>query len=147
MGVYKQFKTNKHLENNGVTLQIGDSEFRVRRAGGGNRAYATTFAEKTKPFQRQVQLGTLPEDKALEIMLETYWESVMLGWENVTDEDDNPLEYTKENFKKVMSDLPELWATLRDEAAEARNFQDQQVKEGGEQLGKSSSGTSSGANE
>src|SRR5687768_6541126 len=105
--LYKQFKANKDLETKGVCLEIGDSRFYVRRAGGGKRAFATTFAEKTKPFQRQVQLGTLPEDKALDIMLDTYWDAVMLNWENVADENDNPLEYNKENFKKVMRDLPE----------------------------------------
>src|SRR5688572_30236268 len=86
MGTYKQFQTNKKLETEGVILQIGDMSFHVRRAGGGNRKFATTFAEKTKPFQRQVSLGTLPEEKALDIMLETYWDAVMIGWDNVTDE-------------------------------------------------------------
>ena len=144
MTTYSQFKTNRELETKGVILQIGDSDFHVRRAGGGNRAYSTTFAEKTKPFQRQISLGTLPDEKALDIMLETYWDSVMLGWSNVTDEEGNVLEYTKENFKKVMTDLPELWNALRDEAGEARNFQDEQAKTDGEQLGKSLSGSSSG---
>lgn len=135
--LYQAFKTDTNLEVQGVTLDFGVAKFKVRRAGGSNRAYATVFSNKSKPHIRKINTGTLDEDTGLQILLDTYFEAVVLGWEGVTDENGEPLEYNRENFHKVMRDLPDLWMTIRTECDNMRNFQHEEAKVDGESLGKS----------
>jgi hypothetical protein len=134
--LYDAFGTVKKYEAEGVTLDFGVAKFRVRRAGGSNRQFMTTLAAKLRPHRRAIDAGTLPDDVAKEMQMEVYFETVVVGWEDVTDEAGNVLEYSLVNFKKVMTDLPDLWDTLRTEADNMKNFQAAEAAVDGVQLGK-----------
>lgn len=136
-GLYKAFGTVKEYETEGVTLDFGVAKFKVRRAGGSNRKFLTTLAAKLKPHRRALDAGVLSEDVANNLQMEVYFETVVIGWEGVTDEDGNALDYTLANFKKVMTDLPDLWLAVRNEADNLRNFQNVEASVDGETLGKS----------
>jgi hypothetical protein len=140
-GIYKAFSTNKGLENEGVILDFGVCKFKVRRAGGSNRRFATVFSAKTKPFQRAISAGTLPDETGRRLVLETYFETVVISWHGVTDQQGTVLEYTLQNFVQVMTDLPDLWNRLREECDNMRNFQDDELEEEVEKLGESLSGS------
>ena len=135
--LHAAFGTVKEYETNGVVLDFGVAKIKVRRAGGANRLYASVFSAKMRPHRRAIDAGTLPDDTARDLLLETYFEAVVVSWEGVTDEDGNVREYTLENFKKTMIELPDLWATIRVESDNIKNFQAAQVKADGEALGKS----------
>lgn len=135
--LYEAFATVQEYEQSGVTLDFGVAKFRVRRAGGSNREFATTLAAKLRPHRRAIDAGTLSDEVAKEIQMEVYFKTVIIGWEGVTDREGNALEYNFDNFRKVMMDLPDLWNTLRDEADNMKNFQAATAKADGEALGKS----------
>lgn len=135
--LYALFETDKELEANGIDLKFGDSTFRCKRAGGSNRKFETAFNEKTRAFQTKMQLASLSEEQSDKLLMEVYFEAVVLGWEDVTDREGNNLEFTLENFQKVMTDLPEVWRNLRSAAANVDNFLVQQTKEAAEQMGNS----------
>lgn len=135
--LYAAFGTVKEYETNGVVLDFGVCKFKIRRSGGANRLYATAFSAKMRPHRRAIDAGTLTDDAALDLLLEVYFEAVIVSWENVTDEEGNVLDLNLGNFKKVMRDLPDLWNTLRAESDNIKNFQAIQVREDGEALGKS----------
>lgn len=135
--LYSLFETDKQLEQNGIVLQFGDSKFQCRRAGGSNRAFDTAFNEKMRAFQTKMQLASLSEEQSDKLLKEVYFESVVMGWEDVTDRNGNDLEYTLENFMTIMTDLPDLWRSLRTACANMDSFLVQQKKAAVEQLGNS----------
>ena len=134
--LYEAFGTVKEYETEGVTLDFGVAQFKVRRAGGSNRRFLTMLSSKLRPHRRAIEAGTLSDDVANDMQMEVYFDTVITGWEGVTDEQGTPLEYTLPNFKKVMLDLPDLWDTLRAEADNIKNFQMAEAKADGETLGK-----------
>ncbi len=134
--LYRAFGTVKEYETEGVTLDFGVAKFKIRRAGGSNRRFLAALAAKLKPHRRAIDAGVLPDDVAAALQMEIYFETVVIGWEGVTDENGTPLAYNLENFKKVMTDLPDLWLTLRTEADNLKNFQAAEAATDGEALGK-----------
>lgn len=121
-GPYSVFKTDKTLEREGIVLDYGDFKIKIARAGGANIAFQRALAEKVRPYRRQIDAGTLPDDVAEKLFLEVYAESVVLGWEGVTDENGEPLPFTKENAVKLFSDLPDLFRDVQNQAASIANF-------------------------
>lgn len=133
--LYSAFGTDKDLESNGVVLDFGVVKVKVRRAGGSNRAFVSALSAKMRPHRRSLENNTMSEELALSLQLDVYFDTVVVGWEGVTDRGGNPLPYTRENFKAVMADLPDFWAAVRNEADNMRNFQREQAAEDGKQLG------------
>lgn len=135
--LYNAFGTVKQYEEEGVTIDLGVAKFKIRRAGGGNRRYGVAMAAKLRPHRRALDAGVLSEDVSKQILLEVYFETVVISWEGVTDENGNPLEYNFENFKKVMNDLPDLWLVIIREAETLKNFQAEEANADGQTLGNS----------
>lgn len=135
--LYSAFGTVKQYEEEGVTLDLGVAKFKIRRSGGGNRRYAIVLASKLRPHRRALDAGVLSEEISKNIMMETYFETVVIDWDGVTDESGNVLAYNLENFKKVMSDLPDLWSLIMRESDNIRNFQAEEASEDGQRLGNS----------
>lgn len=133
--LYAQYKTNKNLETEGVVLDFGGPKFKVRRAGGSNRKYAAVFNAKMRPHAQALARGALGEEKGRDLLIDIFFDAVMLDWQNVTDENGEPMEYNRANFTKLMKDLPDFWATLREETQEIKNFQDEQDDEDAAALG------------
>src|SRR6185369_3268373 len=134
--LYQQFGTNVNYETEGVVLDFGVSKFKVRRAGGSNRRFASVFSRLTKPYARAIQAGTMDPDKSKHLLMKVYFEAVLIEWDNVRDRDGNVMQFCKDNFIKLMSDLPDFWEAFRTACEDMRNFQDAQVEEDGEALGK-----------
>jgi len=121
-GPYSVFRTDKALEKEGIVLDYGDFKIKVARAGGANAAFQKALAAKVRPYKRQLDAGTIPDDVAEKLFLDVYAESVVLGWEGVTDENGKPLPFSKENAVKLFSDLPDLFRDVQSQAASISNF-------------------------
>ena len=63
-----------------------------------------------KPYQRRI--STMTPAQRLPLLAEIYAESVLVKWENVTDENGNELEFNKENAVKILLDLPDMFDRL-----------------------------------
>lgn len=146
MNLYEKFATNEDAERTGIVLDLGEGvTITVRRAGGRNAAYQRVLEAKVKPYRRQIDLGTLDPELNRRLIIEAYAEAVVLGWSGVTDRAGKALAFSRDNFIKVMSDLPDLFGVIVDEAGRAANFRAAEIEETAAVLGKGSSGTSSGA--
>lgn len=128
MSLYKQFKTDKNVEKEGIVLNYGknskgaDIEIRIARAGGANVQYAKLLEVKTKPYRRQIQNETLDNDVAEKITKEVYAKAVVLGWSGVEDENGKEMEFSFENCMKLFDDLPDLWADIQQQSTKAALF-------------------------
>lgn len=126
--LYKLFKTDEKSEQEGITVEYmveADQppvRIRIARAGGSNSRYARVFEAKVKPYRRQLAAGTLDEQTSRRLYAEVYADSVVLGWENLTDDKDQPIPFNRENCVKILMDLPELADELRTQATRIAPF-------------------------
>ncbi len=121
--IYRKFKTDSTVETEGVVLDYGDGvRIRVARAGGANKAYLKAIERLSRKYRRQIQLDVLDEETARRLLREIYAETVVLGWEGVTDEAGEPMPFTRENCVKLLTDLPDLFADVQAQAANAALF-------------------------
>jgi len=123
VGLYKQFKTDKNLEKDGIILDYGEAgRIRIARAGGNNERFKRYTEAQLKPYTRQISAGTMDEKLATKISADIYAKTIILGWEEVTGEDGKPLEFTVENVTKVLLDLPDLFSDIQKAASDATLF-------------------------
>ena len=128
MSLYKQFKTDKNVEKEGIVLNYGknskgeDIEIRIARAGGANVQYAKLLEAKTKPYRRQIQNETLDNEVAEKITKEVYAKAVVLGWTGVEDENGKEMEFSFENCMKLFDDLPDLWTDIQQQSTKSALF-------------------------
>lgn len=129
--LYKTFKTNPDLEKAGILIQYGTNShgeaiaFRIARSGASNAAQMRLLDAKLKPYRRQIQADVMDNDVAKQIMLETFVSTVLLGWEGVEDENDQPLPFTKDNAIKLFTDLPDLFQDLQEQSGKLALFRDE----------------------
>lgn len=126
--LYKQFTTDGELEKNGVLLEYGFNSknlpitIRIARAGGANTQYAKRMEIKVKPFRRQIQTETIEKNQLDKLIRDVFCETVVLGWENVEDENGNDLPFSLEAAIKLFTDLPDLFADVQEQASKASLF-------------------------
>lgn len=120
---YDFFGTNKELESGkGVTLEYPGFSITIHRAGGGNKKFSQVLAAKMRPHRQRFERGLLDDETSHKILLETYAESVVVGWNGVTDADGNPLEFNTANCIKLFTDLPDLFDDVKDQANKVSVF-------------------------
>lgn len=143
MSLYKTFATDESAEQDGITVDYGDTRFLIARAGGANHKFKKVFSSKIKPYRRQIDQGTMSDDAALKMLAQAYAESVVLTWQSKTvdekgkevwldtieDANGEPLKFSVKNCTQVLLDLPELFTDLQTMAGQAANFKQDEVLE------------------
>jgi hypothetical protein len=128
MSLYSQFKTDENVEKNGVILDYGPNskglpmQIRIARAGGTNIAFSKAFERHTKPYRRMFQTGTIDETLSQQVMREIYVDSVILGWENMEDENNEDLSFNADYVRKFLTDLPELLSDIIEQSKSVALF-------------------------
>lgn len=138
-GLYKAFKTDSKAEQSGAPVAFPDAAnsdgtiptFYVRHNGSKyTTQYHSAIDAAYKPFKRRVESGD--EDAKLKWIEKTndlFCDYVISGWENVLDENDQPLEFTKENVRSLMRALPVLLGRLVSASVEFDRFREEDLKD------------------
>lgn len=128
-GLFKQFKTDGNVEKEGLWLEYGTADgsgqpirILIARAGGANVAFQKAFERHSKPFKRLIQIGQMEDEQSKRMMRNVYADSVIKGWENVEDENDQPLEFNRENVIHVLTELPDLFVDIVEQANKGALF-------------------------
>ena len=137
MSLNKQFATNTDKEIEGIEVQMTEAEnedgsiptFVVSRMGKSNKRYSKALEAATRPYRRQIELGTMNNDKAEEIFMGVFVDTVLKGWKNVRDESGAELPFNKQSATKLFKDLPEVYERLQEEAKLSANFRDAALEE------------------
>jgi len=137
MSLFKQFATDSKKEIDGIEVKFYEAEnddgsiptFIVSRMGKSNKRYAKALEQATRPHRRQIALETFSNEKGEEIILNVFAETVVIGWSNVLDRNGIVIEYSKENAVKLLTELPELYARLQEEASLVVNFRNEMLEE------------------
>ena len=123
MNPYQMFQTNAAAETDqGIVLDYGSFSLRIVRAGGANKRYGQELTRRLKPHRRQIDNDTLDNAVAEKIMAELYADTVLIGWDGVTDATGAPLPFGKANVVKLFTDLPDLFRDVQEQAAKVGNF-------------------------
>ena len=132
--MYELFRSDKKAEKDGIALDYGEFRITIARAGGANKRFSQLLNLKSKPFQRQIQLDQLDNDKAIEILMDVYSACVVKDWEILQEDGtwvsgiedpeggDALLEVNPANIFDVFKALPDLFADVREQAEKGALF-------------------------
>ena len=129
--IYDLFATDPKAEAEaGLVLEYGSfGRITIRRAGGANKAFARALESKLRPYRRQMQAGTLDETLAERLLAEVYAETVLLGWENIHGRDGQDIAFSHRAAAQLLTDLPELFRDVQEQAQKAANFRAAELAE------------------
>ncbi|MCI0418642.1 MAG: hypothetical protein L0312_05375 [Acidobacteria bacterium] len=128
--LFEQFKTNESFETTGVVLDYGDGgRIRIARAGGANKKYLRATEKLSRQYRNQIRMGTFSGDLANKVMQEVFADTVVLGWEGVTDADGTNIPFSRENCMRLFRDLPALWDDVQEQAASVAIFREAELDE------------------
>lgn len=136
---YDLFKTDEKMEaEEGVTLDYGDFKIQITRAGGGNKKYSKLLNKKLRPFKRRLETDTMEEEMARKIMVETFANSIIIGWESknaegefeigIHDENSEIVEYNKANVIATLNNLPDLFRDIQIQADKVSLFRAEELE-------------------
>ena len=129
--IYEMFATDLKAETDGFVHRVSDKiSFTLARAGGANARFSKAMEVKTRPYRRQIAEDTMDIALANTLLIEAFAETVVLGWEGITDkETGEEIPCTPEAAVKLLTALPDLFNELREAAAKQSNFRVAEVLE------------------
>lgn len=126
--LYKNFATDKNAEVEGVWIEEVANEdgtiprFKIARMSQSNPNYTKALKRRTQPVQRLIDIGTLPPEQNRKLFLEVFLDAILLVWENVQDRDGTPMEFNRDNARRLYEDLPDLALHHQIAAQDASRF-------------------------
>lgn len=122
ISAYDQFESDNDLELSGVWCPVGTMQFKLARAGGENENFVKLASKKFKPFQAAIAADAMPKELATELVLDVFIETILMDWKDVYDRDGTLLVFSKDAAKKLLTDLPNLFVALQQDAQKVANF-------------------------
>ena len=124
--ILTQDKTMKLTPINGNTETEG-SEFIYRGnkllvARAGNTKFKKLFRELLKPFKEEFDSGRMSEEQSNEIMIECISQTVLVGWEEITDVTGENHEYSHAKAKELLNDDRDVYDSVIDFSDNIENY-------------------------
>lgn len=142
MSLTSQFYTDAKKEIEGIEIRLPENDdgtvptFVLSRMGKQNKRYTKLVEVRIKPHRRAMDLGTMNNEIAEEIINEVFAETVVKGWSNVklsdvtgNKSDTGDADFSKSNAVALFKRLPELCDYLQKQAQDASNFRDEALEE------------------
>lgn len=140
MSLFEQFATNRKAEVEGVEVTFGGTNedgsvptFRIARMGKANKRYQKMLEAETKPHLYAIRTDNLSPELDEAITKKVFIATVLLGWKNLIEPKifgtDAPATFNAENADKLFTALPELYATLKEQAQKMSLFREAEVEQ------------------
>lgn len=123
LNLFAEFAVNETKESDGVWVEYGDVKFLI--AMSGNRKYREKFLKLYKPHERLLQgKSKAAEAKSAEIMAEVMSTTILLSWTGklIVEKDGQPVEYSVENARKALQNLPRFRALITEFSEDFKLF-------------------------
>lgn len=133
--LFKQFKMDQKKEDEGVTIEYGANEdgtiptFYLYHRSGSNQRYTKALDRFSAPHKRLIDLGMLDEKTSNKIMLNTFCDSLLKGWDNVYNEKNELIPFSAGNAFQLLTQLPELYNDLFEQSGKASMFRAESVEQ------------------
>lgn len=127
---FSKLKTDENLENEGTWVDY-ESTFRVKIARIGCRRYKEYMMKAGKPHMRSLKRGEIDNDLADDILRKAIAETILLDWEGLYDDNDNPIPFSKENALTCLNESTDFYLEIFAMAQDRENFKikDQAIAE------------------
>lgn len=126
---YDVFKTSSVNEEKGVALDYGEFAIVIKRAGPSNKKYVQMMTAINDKHGRAIRLGSIDEEELEKQIIEVFAKTIVVDWREVTDAEGNPLPFSVDNCIKLLTDLPDLFADIRNQAASFETFREEEIEE------------------
>lgn len=133
-GLFKAYKTDASKEVSGVRIEFAEAQnddgtiptFILSRLGKSNTAYTKAMEAETRPYRRQMELGTMKNEVAEELFKKVFVNTVLKGWENVQDEDGKEIPFSPANALNLINapGMGDFYERLQTEANLSANFRE-----------------------
>lgn len=117
-GPYRQWLTDKELEQRGVWLEYDDYRIRIARAGGANKPFLRAAEEFRRKHKHELRWDLMKTEEQNEEAIKIYARTIVLDWEGVVDQHGEPMPLTYENIVKLFTDLPDLFINVQERATD-----------------------------
>lgn len=117
----KFFKVDDVLAKDGVDFvlqeknekeNIPEVSLRVRHFNEQNPRVKAAMATYYKPHARQIEMGTLSQEKSAEINHKVFIDTCLVSWTGILDDKGNAIECNKENALALFKRLPALFDAI-----------------------------------
>lgn len=123
MDIFSKFKTDESKERDGVWVPL-EKDGRIRVARTNNPLYREALVRKVSRYKTATTSKVIPEDDWLNIVNELVAETILVGWEGIT-EKGQPLPYSVENAKRVLTELKDFREIVLSIADNMDNFKEE----------------------
>jgi len=135
MSIFKQFGTDKKLEQEGVLVEYPANEdgsipsFRLARMCRSNKRYTRAVELATRPHKQALKHETLKPEIAEEVFLDVFVGTILLSWDNIQDKNGKAVIFNKENAKDLLKKLPDLYDDLQEKAKDISLFLEAEMEQ------------------
>lgn len=132
VNLYDLFETDVNAGEDGKWYEpIPGVAFKLRRytsnaSLNSRRRLLTALQGRMKGMKAGDEL---PASLDTEMQIEQMAEAIVADWKGVTDRDGNELPFTRENARKVLTDLPDLRTLLSEYAGNIENYRVENLEE------------------
>ena len=123
MDLFSKFKTNEDKERDGVWVSL-DGEGSIRIARTNNPLYREAMLRKMNRYKMAAKSKVIPDDAWLDIVNELIAETILVDWEGITEKGE-PLSYSVENAKRVLTELKDFREMVLSIADNMDNFKEE----------------------
>jgi hypothetical protein len=121
-GIEIKYSTEKNADGTVPSFRIMRKDVRL------NKRYAKALEEESRPYRRMIDTDNLSFELNNELNLKCFCRGILIGWENIQDENGKVIPFSFENAMFVMQKLPDLYADLEAQASKAAMFKDEQME-------------------
>lgn len=123
MNLFKAYKTNHKNEVEGTWVEFGNGvAFKLARESETNQEYQAKYTALIEKHSREIATGSIDPEVDKKASLDLFLECTLKDWRGVTDEEGNSLEFSTDNARWLMEQLPDLYIELKREAGRRKNF-------------------------
>lgn len=122
----KFFKNSKDLESQGIWMDISEGVgFLVKRFGGYNsEPIKKAMAKYYKPYAKQIEMGTLSQEKSAEIMFRVFVEACVINWQGI-EIDGEKKPFSVDDCVKLFCQLPELGDAVVQYSSDSKSYREE----------------------
>lgn len=139
MSIEKMFSTNKTFEAEGIWLDYGDEQVRIKRAGASNKQYGRVLSALMKPHKRAIERDSLDDEVAANVLHKAYARAVVVSWksknkagkwvEGKMNKGGAQVEASEKNIIDLFGRVPEFFLDIKSSAEQVSLFKDEDVAE------------------
>ncbi len=128
MSIFEQYETDLVKESEGAEVTLAPNNdgsvptFILAATSRNNQKYNVALEKAVKPFKNN--LKDLPNEKAFDLYLKVFIDTVLKGWRNIQDKNGQGIPYSKETAYELFKKLPRLYDKLTADAADIETFKE-----------------------